>query len=87
MSVSTEEQERPARRGGKGRPIAWLIAAIVGLGGIGVATGMALGAVGGAAPSPSPASADHNCPFGARDGHAGYGSPRYLPDQQQPGTP
>jgi hypothetical protein len=87
MSISTKEGQQPARRGGKARPIAWLIAATVGLGGLGVAAGMALGAVGAASPSPSPASTHHNCPRGAYDGYAGYGSPKYLPDQQRPGTP
>ena len=80
MSISTQEEQRPPRVGGKGRPIAFLIAAIVGLGGLGVAAGMALGAVGAA--SPSPASADYNCP-----GRAGNGGPGYGPGPQQPGMP
>jgi hypothetical protein len=72
MSIPTQEEQRPRRFGGKGRPIGFLIAAIVGLGGLGVATGMALGAVGAGGPSlsPSPASADYDCP-----GRGGYGGP------------
>jgi hypothetical protein len=81
MSVPTQEDQRPRRVGGKGRPIAFLIAAIVGLGGLGVAAGMALGAVGAA--SPSPAVADYDCPGRA----GGYGGPGYGPGPQQPGTP
>lgn len=76
MSISTQEEQRPERRGGRGRPIAWLIAAIVGLGGFGVATGMALGAVGAGSPSPSPASTDYDCPRGGYGGGAGYGNSR-----------
>ena len=75
MSISTQEEQQPERRVRRGRPIAWLVAAIIGLGGLGVATGMALGAVGGASPSPSPASADYNCPRGVHGGGMGYGSP------------
>ena len=65
--MSTQDEQRPARVGGKGRPIAILIAAMVGLGGLGTAVGMALGSVGAA--SPAPASADYDCP-----GRAGYSS-------------
>lgn len=80
MSIPTQEEQRPPeeqrqpRVGGKGRPVAFLIAAIVGLGGFGVAAGMALGAVGAASPSPSPASTDYDCP-----GRAGYGGLGYGP--------
>lgn len=81
MSVPAQEEQRPRRLGGKGRPIAVLIAAIVGLGGLGVAAGMALGAVGSA--SPSTAVADYDCP--GRGG--GYGGSGYGPGPQQPGTP
>jgi hypothetical protein len=66
MDMSTQEEQRPAP-GGKGRPIAILIAAVIGLGGLGTAVGMALGSVGAA--SPAPASADYDCP-----GRGGYGS-------------
>jgi hypothetical protein len=79
MSMPTQEEQRPPRAGGKGRPIAFLIAAIVGLGGLGVAAGMALGAVGSASPTPTPASADYDCP-----GRGGYGGPGYGPGPQQP---
>ena len=68
MDISTQEEQRPARVRGKGRPIAILIAALIGLGGFGAAVGMALGAVGAAAPAS--ASADYDCP-----GRAGHGSP------------
>ena len=69
MSISTHGDQRPPRAGGRGRPIDFLIAAILGLGGLGVATGMALGSVGGAGgASPAPASADYDCP-----GRGGYG--------------
>ena len=80
MSISTQEEQRPARSGGKGRPIAIVIAAMIGLAGIGAAAGMALGAVGASAPSP--ASAGYDCPGGA-----GYGDPGYGPGPQRPGTP
>jgi hypothetical protein len=80
MSVPTQEEQRPRRVGGKGRPIAFLIAGIIGLGGLGLAAGMALGSVGAA--SPSPASADYDCP-----GRAGYGGPGYGPRLQEPGMP
>ena len=69
MSIPTQEQ-RPPRAGGRGRAIGFLIAAILGLGGLGVATGMALGAVGDT--SPKPASADYDCP-----GRGGYGGPGF----------
>jgi hypothetical protein len=83
MSMPTQEEQRPSRFGGKGRPAAFLIAAIIGLGGLGVATGMALGSVGSmGAASPSPASADYDCP-----GRAGYGGPDRGPGPRQPGTP
>ena len=83
MSIPTQEEQRPPRVGGKGRPIAFLIAAIIGLGGLGLAAGMAFGAVGAAgASSQSPASADYDCP-----GRTGYGGPGYGPGPQQPGTP
>ncbi len=86
MSMPTQEEQRPSRFGGKGRPAAFLIAAIIGLGGLGVATGMALGSVGSVgsmgAASPSPASADYDCP-----GRAGYGGPDHGPGPRQPGTP
>ena len=78
--MPTQDEQRPSRGGGKGRPVAFLIAAIVGLGGLGVATGMALGSVGAA--SPSPASTDYDCP-----GRAGYGGPDDGPGPRQPGTP
>jgi hypothetical protein len=69
MSAPTSEDQQPPRAGGKGRPIGFLIAAILGLGGLGVATGMALGSVGSAgSASPAPASADYDCP-----GRGGYG--------------
>ncbi len=69
MSAPTSEDQRPPRAGGRGRPIGFLIAAILGLGGLGVATGMALGSVGSAGSgSPAPASADYDCP-----GRGGYG--------------
>ncbi len=80
MSIPTQADRRPSRFGGKGRPAAFLLAAIVGLGGLGVATGMALGSVGAA--SPSPTSADYDCP-----GRAGYGGPDQRPGPRQPGTP
>ena len=67
--MSTQDEQRPARVGGKGRPIAILIAAMIGLGGLGTAVGMALGSVGAAAAAPAPASADYDCP-----GRAGYRS-------------
>ena len=70
MSISTQEQRQPARRGWKGRPIAWLIATAVGLGGFGLAAGMALGTVGATSGSPSPASAGYDCPRGAFGGDA-----------------
>jgi len=83
MSMPTQEEQRPSRFGGKGRPAAFLIAAIIGLGGLGVAAGMALGSVGSmGAASPSPASADYDCP-----GRAGYGGPDHGPGPRQPGTP
>ena len=70
MNNPTQEEQRSRRFAGKGRPIGFLIAAILGLGGLGVATGMALGSVGSGGPSlsPSPASADYDCP-----GRGGYG--------------
>lgn len=72
MSVPTQDEKSGRRRDGKGRPIAILIAAIVGLGGLGLAAGAALGSVGGG--SPSTASTHHDCPY--RAGHGpGYGSP------------
>ena len=67
MSIPTDQDQQTPRAGGKGRPIAIVIAAILGLGGLGAVTGMALGAVGAA--SPTPASADYDCP-----GRAGYSS-------------
>jgi hypothetical protein len=69
MSIPTEQDQQPPRTGGKGRPIAILIAAILGLGGLGAVTGMALGAVGAA--SPSPASADYDCPGRGERGGGG----------------
>ena len=72
MSIPAQEEQRPRRIAGKGRPIGFLIAAILGLGGLGVATGMALGSVGAASPTPSPASADYDCP-----GRGGHGGPGY----------
>ena len=70
MNIPTQAEQRPRRFAGKGRPIGFLIAAILGLGGLGVATGMALGSVGSGEPllSPSPASSDYECP-----GRGGYG--------------
>jgi hypothetical protein len=69
MSTPAPQDQRPPRAGGTGRPIRFLIAAILGLGGLGVATGMALGSVGSAGSgSPAPASADYDCP-----GRGGYG--------------
>ena len=74
MSIPTEQDQQPPRAGGKGRPIAILIAAILGLGGLGAVTGMALGAVGAA--SPTPASADYDCPgFGERGGAGPWRGP------------
>jgi hypothetical protein len=66
----TQEEQRPPRAGGRGRPIAFLIAGILALGGLGVLTGVALGSVGSA--SPAPASADYDCP--GRGGFGGAGS-------------
>jgi hypothetical protein len=74
MTIPTQEEQRPPRAGGKGRPAAFLIAAILGLGGIGVVTGMALGAVGASSSTPTPASADYDCP--GRGGYNGLGSGR-----------
>lgn len=73
MSIPTQEEQRPSRSGGKGRPIAWMIAALIGLGGFGLAAGMALGSVGAASTSPAPASADYDCPRGGGYGGEGHG--------------
>jgi hypothetical protein len=62
---------------GRGWPIAVLVAVLVGLGGAGTATGMALGAVGGA----SSAHVGHGHHHGGDDGDFGPGR---VPGQQAP---
>lgn len=66
MNISTQDEQRSPRAGARGRPLTFLIAAILGLGALGVLTGAALGSVGSG--SSAPASVGHDCP-----GRGGYG--------------
>jgi hypothetical protein len=77
--MSTAAPRRTAARllPGRGRQIAVLVAVLVGLGGVGTATGMALGAVGGA----SSAHVGHGHHHRVDDGDFGPGR---VPGQQAP---
>jgi len=51
--MSKAQPERgPRRFGGAKRPIVWLIAIVIGLGGLGAGAGMALGGIGAAMATP-----------------------------------